>query len=272
MARPKPDFKRMILKLPHSRQDYIAVAATAQLADLLGIELVGTYFDDASMLALAELPSAREFRSGGWQRLTTEQLVSDFARAAQEVERLFAEVAGGNQRTAFRKGKGSAAEAISSEAGVDDIVVIIEPKNPIERATHQFTELVEAAFRTSSSILLVPSRTMSATGPIIVLATNPEDPSFKAALAVACAARERMIVIPSAQSDQSLSSIVETARLAGIAATVMVPAFGATHTFVPAVAKGRLLIVRRSLIEHRARHSFVDLQVPTLLISSESQQ
>ncbi len=265
MARPKPDFKRMILGLPHSRQDYGAVAATAQLADLLGVDLVGTYFEDLSMLGLAELPSAREFRLGGWQRLDAGQLASDFARAAQEAERLFAEAAGRRRRTAsFRTGKGSAADAISSEANADDIIVIIEPKSPIERATHQFGQLVEAAFGTRSSILLVPSLVVSVSGPVIVVAASLEDPCLDAALAVASAAGERMIVVPSAQSDRSLSSIVETARLVGIAATITEPAPGGTDIYLPASVKGRLLIMPRPLAEER-RPSHT--QMPVLLLS-----
>ncbi len=268
MARPKPDFKRMILGLPHSRQDYPAVAATAQLADLLGVDLVGTYFQDFSVLGLAELPSAREFRLGRWQRLTAEQLAEDFAWAAQEAERLFAEAAGRHGRTAsFRMGQGSAAEAISSEASADDIIVIIEPKNPIERATHQFCKLVEAAFRTSSSILLVPSLTMSASGPVIVIAASPDDPCLDAALAVASAAKERIVIVPSPQSEQSLPSIVETARLAGIATTVAGPAPGGTDTYLPVFANGRLLIMRRSPPEERRRLSPLHSQMPVLLVS-----
>ena len=267
MATPKPDFKRMILGLPHSRQDYGAVDTTARLADLLGVDLVGTYFEDLSLLGLAELPSAREFRLGGWQRLTAEQLAADFARAAQEAERLFAEVTGRRQRSAsFRTGKGSAGDVISSEASADDIIVIIEPKSPIERATHQFGELVEAAFRTRSSILLVPSLAISASGPVIVVASSPEDPCLHAALAVASAAGERMIVVPSPQSERSLSSIVETARRAGIATTVKEPAPGGADTYLPAFIKGRLLIMRRPPAEEPRRQP-PHPHMPVLLVS-----
>ena len=268
MARPKPDFKRMILGLPHSRQDYGAVDATAKLADLLGVDLVGTYFEDLSMLGLAELPSAREFRLGGWQRLDADQLAADFARAAEQAERLFAEVAGRRQRAAsFRTGNGSAADAISSEASADDIIVIIEPKSPIERATRQFGELVEAAFRSSSSILLVPSLAMSASGPVIVVPAGPEDPCLDAALAVASAAGERMIVVPSLQSESSLSSIVETARLAGIATTVAPPAPDGGDDYLPAFIKGRLLIKRRPAAEERRPPSPPHPHMPVLLVS-----
>ncbi len=269
MVKLRPDFKRMFVGLPHSRQDYPAVAATADLAELLGVDLVGTFFEDSNVLGLADLPSAREFRSGGWQALTAEQLAKDFAEAARNAQRLFAEATGRRQRpAAFRTAKGSAAQAISSEANADDIIVIIEPRSPIERATHQFCELMDAAFRTTCPILLVPSLSIETSGPIIAVAASPDDPSLAAALAVAASANERMIIVP-AQSGLSLSPIIETARQAGIATSLADPLPGGFDVFVPAFLKGRLLIMRRPDGQARRRRS--PAQMPILLLASEDQ-
>jgi hypothetical protein len=147
------DFKRMILPLPHSREDYAAVGTIAELAGLLSVDLVGIYVEDSSIRGLAELPHAREFRGGRWEPLSAEQLAQDVAFAAREAERLFLEYAG-------RYGPApsfSLAVANPREAGAEDIIVVIEPVNAIERATYQFHEWLEAAFRSASSILLVPS-------------------------------------------------------------------------------------------------------------------
>ncbi|WP_161853451.1 hypothetical protein [Bradyrhizobium sp. CCBAU 051011] len=64
MGRRKPDFKRMLLRLPHSPNDYAAVSPIAELANLLGADLIGTYVDDGSLRNLVGLPDAREFRAG----------------------------------------------------------------------------------------------------------------------------------------------------------------------------------------------------------------
>jgi hypothetical protein len=94
MSKARPDFKRMLLRLPHSRQDYPAVAMTAELAALLGLDLVGTFFDESSLLRFAELPTTREFRAGGWHPLDTDQLTRELALAEREAERLFQEAIG----------------------------------------------------------------------------------------------------------------------------------------------------------------------------------
>jgi len=61
MSKARPDFKRMLLKLPHDRQDYAAVGVIAELADLFGVDLIGTYVEDLDLRGLADLPDVRGF-------------------------------------------------------------------------------------------------------------------------------------------------------------------------------------------------------------------
>lgn len=267
MVKARADFKRMIVGLPHSRQDYPAVAAAAALAELLGIDLVGTFFEDTSVREVAELPSAREFRLGSWRALTGDQLEKDFAEAARNAQRLFAEATGRRRRTAFRMAKGSAAEAISSEAGADDIIVIIEPRSPIERATRQFSALIDAAFRTTSPVLLVPTLSTGTSGPVVVVAAGPDDPSLEAALAVASSAHEPMIIVPS-RSGLSLSRVIETARRAGVATSLANPLPGDLDAFLPALVKGRLLIMHRPKAQNGRRRR-PPAHMPVLLLASQ---
>lgn len=266
MVKPRPEFKRMIVGLPHSRQDYPAVAETAALAELLGVDLVGTFFEDSNVLGLADLPSAREFRSGRWRALSAEQLEKDFAEAARNAQRLFTEATGRRRPTAsFKMARGSAAQAISSEAGADDIIVIIEPKSPIERATHQFGQLIDAAFRTTSPVLLVPTLSVEMSGPIVAVAAGPDDPSLAAALAVASSANESMIVVPS-RSGLALSGVIDVARKAGIATSLSDPMLGEPDTLLPTFVKGRLLIMRRPKTQGRRRRP--PAPMPVLLLAS----
>ena len=245
MSKARPDFKRMLLRLPYSPQDYAAVAMTAELAALLGLDLVGTFFDESSLLRFAELPTTREFRAGGWYPLDTDQLTRELALAAREAERLFQEAIGRHRpKASFAVEEGSPAKLISSMAGGGDIIAIIEPKNPIERATHQFNELVAAALRSTSSILLVPPVVRPFSGPVVVVAAGANDPSLTMALAIAVSARERVVIVPS--QDASLgASMMARAEGAGVLATLAPPAPSGPMPLLPALQGGRLLVMRR---------------------------
>lgn len=268
MAKAKPEFQRMLLRLPHSRQDYPAVENVAQLASLLRVDLIGTYFEDSNLLQLAELPGAREFRSGDWQFLDPEQLAKDLAFAANEAKRLFAAATQGQPTLAsFNLAKGALAEQIASSAGGEDIIAIIEPKRAIERVTHQFNELLAAAFASVSSILLVPSSFERLVGPVFVVATNPDDPSLAAAIAVARTAREKLIVLPEQTSNGAIAAIINRAKAAGVAATVVRPPSNSREGPLLAATMGRLLIMRRS--DSLGRRDLLSLRprTPVLLVS-----
>jgi len=119
-------------------------------------------------------PNAREFRGGSWRPYSTAQFAQDLATAAREAERLFMENAGQHKLAlSFRVTRALGNDL--REAYPDDIVVVIEPKSAVERAPHQFNELLEAAFCSTSSILLVPGHAKRVLGPIIVLANAPSD-------------------------------------------------------------------------------------------------
>ena len=260
MSKVRPDFKRMLLKLPHDRRDYAAVGVIAELADLFGVDLIGTYVEDLDLRGLTELPNVREFRAGAWRPFSSEQLAHDVALAAREAERLFLKNAGQYRpKLSFRL----AQRTDSREADIEDIIVVIEPNSAIERATHQFTKLVEAAFRSTSSILLVPSHARRPAGPIIVVTSGPDDPAMAAALAVASSCRERLILIPS-QPSLSLSSVLESARAAGVVASCAEAAFHRGNFLLPASVTGRLLIISRKEVVNQPTF----YQTPTLLVSS----
>ncbi|MDE1935640.1 hypothetical protein [Bradyrhizobium sp.] len=261
MSKTKPDLRRMLLRLPHSRQDYAAIMVISELAGLLGADLVGTYVEDLAVQELASFPNAREFRAGSWQPVSARQLARDAALAAQDAERLFFKSAAGHRSNPlFRIAKTS---ALSQEALADDIIAMIDPKNPIERATHQFNQFVRSAFSSASSILLMPSRPPDASGPIIVFATDPNDPSVDTALDVAGPTGARIILIAPEMSNE----IRKKAQDKGLGLSVGKAVFRDEEILLPAAIRGRLLIMNRRYVPDRPR----SLQIPTLLVSTNSQ-
>jgi len=261
MTKVRPDFRRILLTLPHSRQDYAAVGLIAEFADLFDVDLIGTYVDDVNLRSLAEIPNVREFRAGCWEPLNSEQLARDVAFAAREAERLFLENA---SRHRSRLSFSSEVGVSLRDAGIADIIAVIEPNSVIERATHQFTKSLEAAFRSASSILLVPAQAKRRSGPIIAVASGPDDPGIVAALAFASSSKERLILVPS-QPSLSLSTALERASITGVATSLAEAAFLGGNILLPASVKGRLLVMSRKLLMERPAFS----QTPILLVSAE---
>ena len=111
--------------------------------------------------------------------------------------------------------RGSAADVIPSLAMADDIIVLIEPGNPAERVTQQFTRLVDAAFRAAAAVMIVPSAITRTKGPIVVIASGPDDPSIFAGLGIAAAANERLIVIPLSNDADSFVALAGRASAVG---------------------------------------------------------
>lgn len=261
MTKAKPDFKRMLLRLPHSPNDYAAVALIAELASLLSTDLIGTYVEDEILRSLVDLPDAREFRAGSWQPLSSRQLALDLASASREAERRFMQSAGQHRRS-FRVVEDSSAAV--REAGDDDIIVVIEPGSPIERTTRQFRELLEGAFRSTSSILWVPGETRRLAGPVVVIASGPKDPCVSAAIAIAASARERLVLIPAMRSTEPLAIALEWARTAGVSTMSTDAVFHHDDLLLPAHIKAGLLIAGRERVTGRGRLP----QIPALLLSS----
>lgn len=261
MTVARPDSKRMLLRLPHSRQDYPTVTLVAELARLLGLELVATYLEDASLQGVTMLPDAREFRAGAWRQLSREQLAQDVALTAKEVARLFAESAERRGSTSsFSIARGSATDFGETHTG--DIIAVIEPKNVMERVTHQFRQMVTAALSSASSVLLVPSRARGLAGPIIVVPGGSDTPCIRSALAAAKSAKERIIFVPGRVPRSALSPLLEKAEAAGIGVSVAEGAFQGADLLMPASANCSLLIMDRFGVDHQPTFS----HVPILLV------
>ena len=212
-------FKRMVLRLPQSPGDYAAVTVTAKLAELLRIDLVAALVEDATLIDIAGMPGVRELRllEGGWRPMVAAELAREIEHMAGTARRLFAEaVRTCSIEAHLNLARGSPADVITSLAMAEDIIVIIEPRNPAERVTQQFTQLVDAAFRAAAAVMIVPSAIARTTGPIVAIALAPKESSIKAALGVAAAANERLIVVSLSGDTPAFAELSERARAAGV--------------------------------------------------------
>lgn len=196
MNDPGIGFKRIIIDLAHGSTNFAAVEAAADFAELLNIELLATFITDATLPALAALSGARELRvlEREWQTIDYEQIGRETDQAVDRARRRFAESIGNRAiRTGFDVLAG--ADAIASLISIDDIVTIVEPAHPAERITWQFTALFEAAFAAAGAVLVLPRKVVRTTGPIVTTASEADDLAARAALRIAAAHKERLIIL-----------------------------------------------------------------------------
>ncbi|MGZ3410975.1 MAG: hypothetical protein ACXU80_11530 [Xanthobacteraceae bacterium] len=198
MAMHHYTFKRLVLGFQSRIPERSSMRLAAELASLLDLELLGLFLEDSSLRDLAAIPFAREIRSlgGGWHRLDTEQLSHDLDLAARNAERTFSEVAKRLQiKCQFEVVRGATTKSIAALSRTDDIVMVAEPTSAAERATGQFQWLVDAAFRSAAAVLLVPTRIVRNTGPVVAIAAAAEDPSLYVAALIANGAREKLVIL-----------------------------------------------------------------------------
>ena len=197
MAAESHNFKRLVLGLQPRAPDHTMQLAI-ELAELLNLELLGVFLEDTSLHDLASIPFARELRplGGGWHPIDIDRLSRDLDLAARTVEKTFTEAAKRlSTQWRFEVARGPMTTTIGAILQINDIVVISEPISAAEHATQQFSWLVQAAFRSAAAVLVVPSRIARVRGPVVAVATVPDDPSIAVGADIAMAAEEELVVV-----------------------------------------------------------------------------
>jgi len=243
-------FRRLVLGLQPRAPDH-AMRLAVELAELLNLELVGLFLEDTNLRSLASLPFAREFRplGGGWHPIDTEHLSRELEAAARSAEEILA-AAAKRLSWRFEVARGPMAATIAAISQTSDIVVIAEPSSAAERVTQQFSWLIEAAFKSAASVMVVPRQIARVQGPIVALATTPDDPSIGMAANIALAANEELVVVDVCERpiDDAQIKALATGGLT-IKHTVAGKAAGANATALAQVLRPlreRLVVIARS--------------------------
>jgi hypothetical protein len=277
MSREPHSFKRLVLGLQpgaHDRTMRLAV----ELADLLHLDLLGLFLEDTSLLDLAGIPFSREFRplGGGWHTIDLDRLLHDFELAARSIERKFMGAAKrlptGYQ---FEVARGSPAKTFASVSRRDDIVMIVEPQSPAERATQQFAWLLEAAFQSAAAVMLVPPHIAQTKGPVVAIAASAGDPCVRAAAAIALAAKEELVIIDTDGRNTDDPEIRKLAADTGlsiehIAAASLKQSDPAAYTLAFRQIQERLIVMTRSAFaDQPASEIAAARRVPVLVVEPE---
>jgi hypothetical protein len=280
MAAAPRSFKRLVVGLQPRAADR-RVRLAVELAELLDLDLLGLFLEDTSLRDLAAMPFAREFRplNGGWHAIDLDRLSQDIEYAARDIERMFAaaakHLAG---RYQFEVARGPLTTTLQSVSRTGDIVMVMEPAGAAERAGQQFAWLIEAAFRSSADVMIVPPRIARTVGPVVAIAARPDDPGIDAAAAIARSAKEALIVVDVGQMPIDEGGLRERAAATG--RTVRLISVGPSARSSPGVLtqalqqiEERLIVVTRGELSERdvsvlasARH------IPVLIVEPASSQ
>ena len=247
-------YKRVVMGLHQSTPDRATVRLAAEFAGLLRLDLMGLFIEDPGMFAPAQRPGAREFQLLGrrWRPLESESLTRDIELCALSARRMLDETAktlGVPSR--FEVVRAALREAMTAVSQASDIVIIAEPRNPAERAIAPFPQLVKAAFESAATVLYLPRRIARVRGPVVAIATSPDDPSLAIAESIAAAAQESLIVIESfKREDEAAPGIAGAAGIPAARLSVARSALGDIRSLSSAIGglHERMIVVTRGAV------------------------
>jgi hypothetical protein len=274
MSKRNHSFKRLVLGLQLGAHDR-AMQLAVELADLLHLDLLGLFLEDSSLRDLANIPFSREFRllGGGWHAIDLDQVASDFELAARSAERKFAEAAKRLPKGCqFEVVRESVTNTFASVSRTDDILMIAEPQSPAARATHQFSQLLEAAFRSAAAVMLVPPQVSRSRGPVVAIVRSVDDPSIRTAAAIALAAEEDMIILEANGRDDNEPLLRELAANTNLRVQhITTASVGLTDLTVCAQifrrVQERLIVMTRGIFENDFASTIVATRrVPVLIV------
>lgn len=270
--------RRLVLELCHGCADAETMRAAAEFASLLGLDLHGLFIEDAAVLALADMPFAREIclPTHEWQRIDADRMAAELRHAAVEARRMLREIATTmGVPNAFEILRGDPAEMIAAVLSSGDVFAIAPPDAAGARLTLGFARLHEAAHGSMASVLLLPGGFGSRHGPVVAVLAGAVDPSLPPAARLAVRAREGLVLLLPEDGVELEHEVVERAarlgvpraritvrRLAGLQAADLLHALGhmrerllvVTHDASPAGAVAEALSIA------------VDRGVPVLLV------
>jgi hypothetical protein len=175
--------RRVVLGVSRHHIDESTAHTAVTFAGRLGLDLLGLFSDEKDLIALADLPFARELRSleGSWMTIDAGRLAAEGVLAARHTERRLRDIAARSRaRLIFATFRGSPSEAIASLSHAGDIVVIATSRDSSQLAVQSAISLAESALGSSASVMFVPSRLARARvrGPVVAMADHPAQSSI----------------------------------------------------------------------------------------------
>ncbi|MDR3538454.1 MAG: hypothetical protein P4L71_18305 [Acetobacteraceae bacterium] len=191
-------YRRLLVELALSASDPETLRSVAQFARLLGLELHGLFIEDEALLALADLPFAREIRlpTHEWGPMDAGRLEHELQQQANLVRRrLEAAVQALGMTHGFEVLRGDPGACLAERSCATDIIVIAPADAAGTRSLRTSAQVHEAAYHADAATLLLPPRPHRQRGAVVVVLADPADPNLETAARIAVAGEERLLVL-----------------------------------------------------------------------------
>lgn len=189
--------RRVVAGFCYGAADAATMRTVAEFARLLGLDLHCLFIEDEALLALAELPFAREIRlpTHQWSPLTADTIEADIHQAAVQTRRLMDEIISEvGVPSEFEVLRGDPATCIAAACQTGDIVAVFEQGTPAFPPTHSLARLRAGAHEAATSILLLPTHVKALHGPVVAMLSDAGDAALDITCRLAITANEKLII------------------------------------------------------------------------------
>lgn len=190
-----PALRRLILELSHGPLDHAAIRLVAEFARDFGLDLVGIYTEDESLLRLAALPFTREIRvlTQDWRPLDPAVVVDELRGQAETLRRHLREITDRlGVRGGFEVRRGDPVLCVAGICSPADAIVVSASAGIRRLVTDR---LGQAAEQSPAAMLVMPDRMTRNRGPVVVIAERLEDPAVALARAFADRQHVRLLAL-----------------------------------------------------------------------------
>ncbi len=272
------DVRRLILDLGQGAADPLALQMAADLAGWLGVDLHGLFIEDEAVLALADLPFARELRlpTHEWTPLDAAGIAAELRHAAEEARRMLTGILAATRVPGgFEVRRGDPAACLAEISGAGDLVLLALSASVSARPPPDAARTRAAMARGAASALLVlPARPRRRRGPVVVVPESAADPALEIAARIAAATHEPLTILlrdPGAEAaaarDRAVAFGVPRQR---VAVAGLAPSGTGSVQGVPAGQGESLIVLGRAATGDgvEAAHLAAAHGVPVLLVEA----
>ncbi|WP_417689193.1 hypothetical protein [Roseibium sp.] len=165
-------FSRAVLSFHNSAFSEGMVRQAAEFASLFKLTLHGLFIEDPMMAGATQWTGLREFNllDRRWQAYAGSAVPADLQMSEARARKLIERAARGQRITSgFEVVRANVAAAVSGASAADDIILVCEPENPIERIAYGFRQMLDAAVRSPSAMLWLPRKIAGGGRPILLI-------------------------------------------------------------------------------------------------------
>ena len=276
------DVRRLILDLGQGAADPLALQMAAELAGWLGVDLHGLFIEDEALLALADLPFARELRlpTHEWSPLDAAGITAELRHAAEDARRMLTGILATNRVAGgFEVRRGDPAACLAEITRAGDLVLLALSGSVAARPPQDSARTRAAMARGAASALLVlPARPRRRRGPVVVVPEGAVDPALEIAARIAAATHEPLTVLLRDPGEKTAAAARDRAAAFGVpgqrvAVAGVAPAGTGVIQGVPAAPAGQgesLIVLGRAATGDgvEAAHLAAAHGVPVLLVEA----